>query len=150
MKKNLLKFLFPFLLLTLFFFSPTTTNKVLAATCVSVANQVCTSTLFGSSTCSDIDPEFVTGSGTCAQNYTCCKFNTGPCGMRQSNGKYLIGGACGSAYKDTGRAGWLYTCDGAGGVTNMNDCGGYGCRVNSGKQDTCVPAPTQPLFPNQL
>jgi hypothetical protein len=56
-----------------------------------------------------------------------------PCTVLQSNGKYLVGGACSGST--------LYTCNGTGGSTGSTTCA-YGCQVNSGAADTCKAAPT--------
>jgi hypothetical protein len=54
-----------------------------------------------------------------------------PCITKQSNGKYLIGGACGGVTGAT-----LYQCTGKGTSTSSQTCT-FGCQVNSGAVDTC-------------
>ncbi len=62
-----------------------------------------------------------------------------PCVAKQSNGKYLVGEACGGSVEDNGTKGTLYDCSGTGyAVTGKTQVCTDGCQVNKNAPDACI------------
>lgn len=133
--KKLLSVLFSvaFLLIFASFFS----QKTFAGTQCTAAGGSC----INLNLCGSANDLKSLGMKDCATGTTCCQaINAGACSVcsvKQSNGLYLKGGACGTD-KQT-----LCQCSGSGTTTSNMICT-YGCQVNSSTYDTCKAAPPTP------